>query len=146
MWVEADTRHVPSFNTFSALSGIKPRSPDCGLGFTPEIVFRSVLWPTSLTASCFFCVYHRWLWVVAGAHGDHGSSAPGHVEVEWSSPIGNVLTLCLRMEESTVRDRGFSTSPATHSLVTTLKVRNSETELSFSSLWILKKQGEENII
>ncbi|MEQ2296848.1 hypothetical protein AMECASPLE_028647 [Ameca splendens] len=60
--------------------------------------------------------------MAAGAHGDRGSSAPGHVEVGWSFPTGSALTLCLRMEGSTVRDRGFGTSPATQSRVTPVKV------------------------
>lgn len=61
--------------------------------------------------------------MAAGACGDRGSSAPGHVEVGWSSPTGSVLTLCLRTEGSTARDRGFSTSPATRSPATTMMVR-----------------------
>lgn len=60
---------------------------------------------------------------MAGACGDRGSSAPEHVEVEWNSLIGSALTPYLRTEGSTVRDRGFSTSPATRSPVTTMKVR-----------------------
>lgn len=67
--------------------------------------------------------YHRWLWTAAGARGDRGSSALGRVEVGWSSPTGSALTQCLRMEGSTVKDRGSSTSPATYSHVTTMKVR-----------------------
>lgn len=61
--------------------------------------------------------------MVAGAHGDRGSIAPEHVEVAWSTPTGSARALCLRMEGSTVRDSEFSTSPATHSHVTTKTVR-----------------------
>lgn len=66
--------------------------------------------------------------MVAGACGDHGNSAPEPVEGEWSSPTESVLTLCLRMEESTVRARGFNTSPATLSPVI-MKVRICTTQL-----------------
>lgn len=69
--------------------------------------------------------------MAAGACGGRGSSAPGHVEVGWSSPTGSALTLCLRMEGSTARDRGFSTSPATRSPATTMMVR-------VSSKWVKK--------
>lgn len=68
--------------------------------------------------------------MVAGARGDRGSSAPEHVEAGWSSPTGSALTPCLRMEGSTARDRGFSTSPATRSPVTKMKVRNSTKQVS----------------
>lgn len=68
--------------------------------------------------------------MAAGAHGDRGSSAPEHVEVGWSSPTGSALTLCLRTGGSTVRDRGFSTSRATRSPVTTTKVRISTKQVS----------------
>lgn len=74
--------------------------------------------------------YRRWLWTAAGARGDHGSSALGRVEVGWSSPTGSALTQCLRMEGSTVKDRGSSTSPATYSHVTTMKVRVNVIQLS----------------
>lgn len=67
---------------------------------------------------------------MAGARGDRGNSAPEHVEVGWSSPIGSALTLCLRTEGSTVRDREFSTNPATRSHVTTQKVRISTKQVS----------------
>lgn len=61
--------------------------------------------------------------MAAGACGGRGSSAPGHVEAGWSSPTGSALTLCLRTEGSTARDRGFSTSRATRSPATTMMVR-----------------------
>lgn len=70
---------------------------------------------------------------MAGACGDRGSSAPEHVEVAWNSPIGSALTLCPRTEGSTVRDREFSTSPATRSPVTTTKVRINTKQVSKTS-------------
>ncbi len=69
--------------------------------------------------------------MVAGAHGGHGSSALEHVAVGWSSLTESALTLCLRTEESTARDREFSISPATRIPVTTTTVRN-------SMKWVLK--------
>lgn len=67
--------------------------------------------------------------MAAGARGGRGRGAPGRVEVGWSSPTGSALTLCLRMEGSTARDRGFSTSPATRSPATTMMVRVSTSGL-----------------
>lgn len=61
--------------------------------------------------------------MAAGARGDRGSSAPERVEAGWSSRTGSAPTLCLRTQGSTVRAKGFSTSPATRSPVTTMTVR-----------------------
>lgn len=51
--------------------------------------------------------------MAAGALGDHGNSAPGHVGGVWSSPTGSAQIPCPRTAANTARAREFSTSLAT---------------------------------
>lgn len=59
----------------------------------------------------------------AGARGDPGSTAPGRVEVGWSSPTGSVRSRSPRTEGDIVRGREFNTSPAALGPVRTVRVR-----------------------
>lgn len=104
------------------------RSWDClWHGALTKYSDSSFFFPPPLSLLVF---YHRWLWTAAGACGDHGSSAPEHAEVEWSSRTGSALTPFLGTEGSTARDRGSAISPATRSLVTTTRVRSSTKQAS----------------
>lgn len=62
--------------------------------------------------------------MVAGPRGDHGNSVLEHVEAGWSSPIENARTPYHRMVGNTVRAKGSSTDPATHTPVRTTMVRH----------------------
>lgn len=147
MWVEAGSRRAPSFSTELDWSCNTPTHCAASNPEAQTVVWATqlrlplalnsnqLLWLLFLPSFLVFVFYCRWWWTAAGAHGGRGSSALEHVEVVWSSPIGSVRSPCLRMEGGTVRDRGFSTSPATRSPVMTVKVRISAMQVSKSNTW-----------
>lgn len=66
---------------------------------------------------------HRSQSMVDGELGDLGVSAHVPVVVVCSTLLGNVTTLCPRMEANTVRAKEFSTVPAIQKTVLTAMVR-----------------------
>lgn len=132
MWAGADSRRVPPFNTnlvleLAVVTYCVVLNPEAQPAVSAAPLRLSLaLSPNQLPRMppAFSGSDHRSLWTAAGERGDRGSSAPGHVEVGWSSPTGSALIQSLRMGESTVKDRGFGTSPATRCRVPTIKVRN----------------------
>lgn len=61
--------------------------------------------------------------MVDGEPGDLGASARVPVVVVYSTRLGNVTTLCPRMEANTVRVKGFSTDPVIQKIALTPMVR-----------------------